>query len=134
MYEVTPYGDTFPFEIPLTPPREGARFEGPVYAIVDRYSYSNAVNVAAVLQDYGFAKIIGEETADLPTTYGAMETFDLPHTGLTVGYPKAFIVRPSRALDDRGVVPDIAFETPPFAREDVVLQRTLEMVRQSLDH
>lgn len=132
-YADTPFGETFPFSIPFSKPREGERFEGPVYAIVDRYSYSNAVNVAALLQDYGFATILGEETADLPTTYGAMETFDLPNSGLTVGYPKALIVRASGEITDRGVQPDVVIETPVFSQTDVVLDKVLEFVRRDID-
>ncbi|MEM1379538.1 MAG: S41 family peptidase [Pseudomonadota bacterium] len=131
-YNATPYGETFSFEIPLTEPRLGVRFEGPVYAIIDRYSYSNAVNVAAILQDYGFATITGEETSDLATSYGAMETFTLPHSGLTVGFPKALIIRPSGDRSDRGVRPDISIPSAPFAAEDVFLQRTLDAVREEL--
>ena len=58
-----------------------------------------------------------------------METFTLPNTGLVVGFPKAFIVRPSGDLAPRGVVPDIAIETPVVEGvEDPVLARALELV------
>ncbi|MEM7517479.1 MAG: S41 family peptidase [Planctomycetota bacterium] len=132
-YEATPYGETFSFEIPFARPRNGARFEGPVFAMIDRYSYSNTTNVAALLQDYGFATILGEETSDLATTYGAMESFTLPHSGLVVGYPKALIIRPSGDMAPRGVVPDIAIEAPLFAQDDVVLERAMEIVRKETD-
>jgi C-terminal processing protease CtpA/Prc len=133
LYAETPHGETFPFEIPKAAPREGARFDGPVFALIDRYSYSNATNVAATLQDYGFAVLLGEETSDLPTTYGAMESFTLPRSGLTVGYPKALIIRPSGDLQARGVVPDIAIEQPLLARTDVMLEQALEIVRERLE-
>ncbi len=131
-YESTPYGETFTFELPFARPRAGRQFEGPVYAIIDRYSYSNAVNVASILQDYGFATILGEETSDLATSYGAMETFELPHSGLTVGYPKALIIRPSGDVSDRGVRPDVAFKAPVIADRDVFLEKTLAHVRRDL--
>jgi C-terminal processing protease CtpA/Prc len=94
-YRATPRGETFPFEIALAEPREGAKFEGEVYVLVNRNSYSNAVNVASIFQDYGWGEIAGEPTADFATTYGAMEHFTLPNTGFKVGFPKAYIVRPS---------------------------------------
>lgn len=131
-YASTPYGETFPFEIPEAAPRSGARFDGPVFALIDRYSYSNAASVAALLQDYGFAVILGEETSDLPTSYGAMESFTLPNSGLVVGYPKALIIRPSGDMSDRGVVPDIAIGRPVFSETDVVLDTALEIVREQL--
>ncbi|MCQ8186451.1 S41 family peptidase [Parvularcula maris] len=132
-YEATPFGETFTFDLPFARPRRGSQFEGPVFVLVDRYSFSNAVNVAALVQDYGFAEVMGEETSDLATTYGAMETFTLDHSGLTVGYPKAMIVRASGDLSDRGVVPDTFIRGPNFATSDVVLERTVEVIRQRME-
>lgn len=125
----TPLGEVFDFPISLVQPRADRRFEGKVYILVDRHTYSNAVTVAALAQDYGFATILGEETADLASTYGAMETFSLPRTGIEVGFPKAHIVRPSGDVSARGVVPDIAIVTPSGAvQRDVVLARAVELV------
>lgn len=119
-------GDAFSFEIPTVQPRAGARFMGRVYLLVNRHSYSNTVQVAALSQDYGFATILGEETSDLATTLGAMEQFTLPRTGIEVGFPKALIVRVNGDMTPRGVVPDIAIETPIVEpQSDVVLQRAL---------
>jgi hypothetical protein len=75
--------------IPLVEPREGRRFTGAVCLLINRQSYSNAVLVAAIAQDYGFATVIGEETADLASTFGAAEKFTLPGTGIEVSFPKA---------------------------------------------
>ncbi|NNU17362.1 hypothetical protein HK107_13605 [Parvularcula sp. ZS-1/3] len=124
----TPYGETFTFDLPFVRPLRGKRFEGEVYVLVDRYSYSNAVTVAAIIQDYGFGLIVGEETSDLASTYGAMETFTLPNSGLVVGFPKARIVRPSGDPAPVGVIPDIAIEIPPFATEDVALEKLLGII------
>lgn len=124
-------GEVFSFEIPEATPRAGTRFTGNVYLLVNRRSYSNAVQVAALSQDYGFAKILGEETSDLATTLGAMEQFTLPRTGIDVGFPKALIVRANGSLAPRGVVPDVAIETPVIeAASDPVLARALEIVRR----
>lgn len=119
-------GEVFSFDIPDAHPRAGARFTGKVFLLINRHSYSNAVQVAALAQDYGFAKIVGEETSDLATTYGAMEQFTLPRTGIEVGFPKAHIIRVNGDLSARGVVPDYAIETPVVEpKADVVLQRAL---------
>lgn len=118
------------FEIPNVPPRTGERFHGRVVVLVNRHTYSNAVTVAATVQDYGFGTILGEETADLATTYGAMEDFSLSRTGVKVGFPKARIVRPSGSGIERGVVPDVRIRTPVVVgSEDAVLVRALEWVR-----
>ncbi|HMJ94039.1 MAG TPA: S41 family peptidase [Allosphingosinicella sp.] len=121
-------GDAVDFPIPEARPREGQRFEGRVFVLINRNSYSNAVAVAATVQDYRFGAIIGEETSDLATTYGAMETFTLKRTGIPVGFPKAYIIRPSGSLEARGVVPDVPIETPIVeGPEDPVLQRAREI-------
>jgi C-terminal processing protease CtpA/Prc len=89
------------------------------------------VTVAALVQDFGFGTVIGEETSDLATTYGAMETFALSRTGIVVGYPKARIIRPNGSLIGRGAVPDIAIETPVVEGvDDPVLQRAIEVARR----
>lgn len=40
-----------------------------------RIGYSNAASVAGMIQDYRFAKVLGEETADLPTSYASSAQF-----------------------------------------------------------
>ncbi len=125
----TPYGEVFEVEFPEVRPRGGQRFEGEVYVLVDRHSYSNAVTFAAMVQDYGFGTIIGEETADLATTYGAMESFTLPNSGMSVGFPKAHIIRPNGDETVRGVVPDITIPAPiVFGEGDAVLEAALARV------
>lgn len=122
-------GELVAFEIQETPPRPEGRFTGPVYLLVDRHSYSNTVSVAAIVQDYGFGKILGEETADLATTYGAMEQFRLSRTGIEVGFPKALILRPNGDRAARGLLPDIPIvQDPPFSPEDRVLNKALALI------
>jgi hypothetical protein len=61
-----------------------------------------------------------------------METFTLARSGLVVGLPKAYIVRPSGDLAPRGVVPDLAIETPIVEPvDDPVLQRALSIAGQA---
>lgn len=121
-------GDVFSFDIPIAEPRPGGRFTGKVYLLINRHSYSNTVQVAALAQDYGFATILGEETSDLATTFGAMEQFTLTRTGIDVGFPKAQIIRVSGDERPRGVVPDIAIDTPiPEPKSDPVLQTALDI-------
>lgn len=108
-------GERFAFEIPEVEPRADSTFDGRVWALVDRTSFSNATAVAAVVQDYGFGTVIGEETADLPTSYASSAQFTLPNTGLAVTYPKGYFVRPSGDGAVRGVVPDVGLERPVAA-------------------
>lgn len=128
-FAATPYGEVFEVEFPEVQPREGSQFEGDVYVLVDRHSYSNAVTFAAMVQDYRFGTIIGEETADLATTYGAMESFTLPNSRVSVGFPKAYIIRPNGDVTVRGVVPDITIPAPiVLGPGDVVLDAALALI------
>ncbi|MBD3667757.1 MAG: hypothetical protein HUJ16_07350 [Kangiella sp.] len=126
-------GDIFELEFPLVKPVRNP-FDKPVYVLINRHSYSNAVTVAAQVQDYGFATIIGEKTSDLATTYGAMENFKLTHTDINVGFPKAHIIRPSGDRKSDGVTPDIVIKTPLVETDsDPVLQEAFAIVRSRLN-
>lgn len=117
-------GEIISFDMPSASPRDGARFTAPVYLLINRYSYSNSANVAAILQDYGFATIAGETTTDMATTYGAMEHFTLPLTGIRVGFPKAHIIRPSGVEHPHPVTPDLELDFPALrGQSDVVLEQ-----------
>lgn len=128
-YDGKPLGSRVGFAIPLIAPRDGARFAGPVYLLVNRHSYSNTVLVAAIAQDYGFGKVLGEETSDLASTYGALEKFTLPRTGIEVSFPKARILRSNGDARARGVIPDIAIATPLVDDgTDRVLQQAIKII------
>lgn len=132
IYAAASIGDRVDFPIPLVAPRHGARFDGRVFVLVNRRSFSNCVLVAAIIQDYGFGRVLGEPTSDLATTYGAAEHFTLPNTGLSVSFPKAFIVRPSGDARVQGVTPDIAIETPRVtSADDSVLRDSLSAIAAS---
>ncbi len=132
IYARSKVGDVVDFDIPLAYPREGRRFAGKVFVLVDGHSYSNAVSVAALVQDYQFGVVLGEATSDMATTYGAMEQFKLPYTGLSVGYPKARIVRPNGDLSAKGVTPDLPIRMPVIQTPaDEVLQQAAAIARGS---
>ena len=105
-YQNNPYGTSFSFELPYSKPKAGQRFEGEIYVLIDRSSYSNAVSLAAIVQDYNLGEVIGEASADFATTYASMESFTLDNSGISVGFPKAHIIRPSGDRTAGPVVPD----------------------------
>lgn len=131
LYAARDNGETVEFELPHAQPRPAEeRFGGEVHVLVNRYSFSNAVSVAAIMQDYGFGIVAGETTADMSTTYGAMEQFQLDHTGLVVGYPKAHIVRPNGETRSHPVTPDIELDFPAVrGPDDVVLEALVARIR-----
>jgi C-terminal processing protease CtpA/Prc len=122
-------GDIIDFLIAVREPRAGRRFEGRVFVLINRRSFSNSVLTAAIVQDYGFGRIIGEPTSDLATTYGASENFTLPNTRLQVSFPKAHIVRPNGDRRVQGVTPDFLIVTPIVqGADDPVLTEALRIV------
>ena len=125
-----PDGTRYPFDLELNVPRAEPRFHGRVHVLVNRHSYSNAASAAALIQDYGFGEIIGEETADVPTTYASIMSFDLPRTGFTVTFPKSRIVRPNGDETLVGVIPDRALPREPIGvAEDVMLEQARAAIR-----
>ena len=110
-YEKHPFGTVFEFNLEEHEPRKGQRFQGDVYVLIDRHSYSNAASVAAITQDYGFGTVVGQTTTDFATTFASMESFVLPNTGTKVGFPKAHIIRPSGDKKPGPVIPDIQLAT-----------------------
>ena len=123
-------GAIFEVDLPLVPPDETGRFEGRVWVLMNRHSYSNAAVMAAQIQDYGFGTLMGESTADLATTYGAVESFTLPHSEALVYYPKAYMVRPSGDERVAGVRPDVPLPLQPVGTsEDRVLAAALDHIR-----
>lgn len=119
-----PNGMRYSFDIPMVEPRQvHERYKGQVWAIVNRHSYSNATSTAAMIQDYEFGRVFGEETADLPTSYASVLTFELPETGVVVTYPKSRFLRPSGNVTMRGVIPDIVLPREPIESDkDVILE------------
>ncbi len=112
------------------PHAESKRFKGKVYVLINRYSYSNAAMVAAIIQDYKFGEIIGEETSDEVTSYGAMHVFKLPNTQISVSYPKGFMVRPNGDTTPRGVVPNHIVYDDLHTDKDEVLEYTLKLIEE----
>lgn len=122
-------GSSFDVDISIVEPHDDSkRFKGNVYVLINRYSYSNAAMVSAIIQDYNFGVIIGEETAEEVTSFGAMHTFKLPNTKLTAVYPKSFSVRPNGDNTPRGVVPDYLVDIDIFSDKDIVLEYALKMI------
>lgn len=135
LYASTANGQTVLFPIPEVNPRPAPAFDGDVYVLVNRYSFSNAVTTAALIQDYKFGVIMGEQTADMATTYGAMERFTLPNTQIVVAYPKALIVRPNGNEATHPVTPDILLPAPRIrGAKDVMLQAALENIQSKLSN
>lgn len=119
-----PNGSIYSVDLPMVQPRTSNRFDGRVWALIDRHSYSNAAVVAAMIQDYRFGTLLGQATADLATTFGSVEHFELG--GISMAYPKSYMIRPNGDEMVRGVQPDVELPPQPVGDPaDRVLEATL---------
>jgi Peptidase family S41 len=92
----------------FTPPAvDPIRFSGPVYILDGPYSYSATIQFIVAAQDFGLAKIAGEETAALSCQTGQVRRIALTATGLSATTPITAYTRPSGQGCQRGVIPDV---------------------------
>lgn len=105
----------------FTPPAiDPVRFDGPVYILDGPYSYSATIQFLVAAQDFGLAKIAGEETAAFSCSTGQVKHIDLPWTGLSAATPIIAYTRPSGRGCKRGIIPDV-----PIAIDEMDPDETL---------
>ncbi len=106
---------SIPFRQVVEPPADHPlRFQGTVFALIGRLTYSQAIVFATTLQDYGIATIAGEETEGPANQTGQVQSFVLPHTGLEVLAPIYVFTRASGDTSLDGVIPDIPIADDPL--------------------
>lgn len=119
-------GEIYPFHFnekqPLEPKK---RYKGNVYTLINRQTYSQAAVTAALIQDYQFATLAGEETGDFPTLYASLFTYELPNTGVPVKIPKGYMVRVNGSEKPEGVIPDIKIQDHLLDEKDEILDQLL---------
>ncbi|GAA4307940.1 S41 family peptidase [Nibribacter koreensis] len=113
------------------PAIDDKRFKGKVYVLINRQTYSMAAVTAALVQDYQFAILVGEETGDLPTLYASQFSFNLPATSVQVKVPKGYMVRPNKSQALKGVQPDIVIKDHLLDEEDEILNGLLSRITPS---
>lgn len=123
-------GTLYDFHFGDVQPRAGEQFEGRIWVLVNRKSYSNATAVAAIIKDYGFGTIMGEETADVPTSFASIFPYALPATGMGVDLAKSYFIRPNGDETVRGVMPDVTLPRQVIGSgDDTMLGAALEAIR-----
>ena len=81
-------------------------FRGDVYVMTPWSTFSAAGDLAATLQDYGLATVIGEPPGNSPPSYGNVIFFETPEIGLKFGISHALYERPWRP-DAPRLIPDV---------------------------
>jgi hypothetical protein len=120
---------TYEFEEYNPQPKE-KRYSGDVYVLVNRQSHSQSAVTAAQIQDYKFATIVGEETADFPSLYASQYGYTLPHTGIEVKIAKGYIVRVNGSKKPEGVIPDIYIRDHLLDENDEIIDCLLKIIKK----
>ena len=87
-------------------------FDGNVYILTDRESFSSAKDFAMLIQDNHLGKIIGEPSANAVNGYGEIAGFYLPNTGLFVQISTKRWYRIDETNTDSYVMPDYPCDGP----------------------
>lgn len=118
------FGDTW-VESDLSSP---LHFSGKTYVLVGRITYSSAVLFSNVVQDFGFAQLVGAGGYARARQTGGVRNITLPNTGLEFTIPFFVLDRPSGIREPALVHPDIVLPDSPFDRM-VTVKALLERVR-----
>jgi len=102
-------------------PDQPIRFHGPVYILAGPFSYSATIQFMVAAQDFGIAKIAGEESAALSCQTGQVHRIEQAKTGLGAFTPVTAYTRPSGQGCERGVIPDV-----PISINEVSPEETLD--------
>jgi hypothetical protein len=94
----------------------------PVVALIGPGTFSSAASLAAALQAYDLAPLVGQETGGQASRFGEGHPFRLPHTGLRAMVSSARLIGPAGdASRRRGVLPDLPVSASPRLDTDLAL-------------
>lgn len=96
------------------------RFDGKVYVLVGRMTYSSAVLFSNVMQDFGFGQLVGERGIARTRQSGGSQDRILPNTGLGLVIPRFILDRPAGAQGNAMVRPDIVLPDNPINRRELI--------------
>jgi Peptidase family S41 len=91
-------------------------FTGETYVLVGRLTYSSAVLFSNVVQDFGFARLVGAAGYARTRQTGGVQNVVLPNTRLEISIPRFVLDRPSGEREPALVHPDIVLPDSPFDR------------------
>jgi hypothetical protein len=118
-----------------TPQDMGFKYQGKLFLLTSCRTFSSAADFTAVIKDYQFGTIIGEETGGLRQCFGDVLRFTMPNTGINFGVSFKYFYAPVPEIgDDRhGTVPDVELDNEILAdyshENDPTLAFTLDYIK-----
>ena len=123
---------SMPFARWVEPPAELAnRFTGRTAFLVGAGTYSQAIVLAATVQDFGIAPVAGPGTQGRANSTGQVQLHRLTHTGLEVAAPIYVFIRPSGDTSSAPVIPDIPLEGPRETQIDALIAHLREAATEA---
>ncbi|WP_438433795.1 S41 family peptidase [Gorillibacterium sp. sgz500922] len=87
-------------------------FSGHLYILTSNQTFSSANWLATLVQDNHLGTVVGEPTGNQPTSFGDINVYTLPESGITVSVSQTAWTRPDRdSSGERTVWPDIVIDT-----------------------
>jgi hypothetical protein len=90
------------------------RFDGKVYVLIGRSTYSSTILFANVMQDFGFGTLAGAAPTARAEQSGSVQQSVLPNTGLVLVWPRFVVERPSGKPEPVLLTPDVIVEDDPL--------------------
>ena len=110
------------------PKNDSVSFRGKVFVLINRFTYSQAIVAASLIQDYEFGTIIGEPTPYAATMYASTQSFELPNTKIRVTYPRAFLQRKNKNSSLESLIPDFLIKENPISDKDEIMYNTIKLI------
>lgn len=117
----------------IKPEANSLRFNGRVYVLSSKDTFSSGQMFLAVIKDNRLAKIIGEETNAPVCNFGEVFFFNLPNSRLRTSLSVKRWVPPAGCKDARGVVPDLTVTKRVedyVTGRDAILETALNLIKK----
>lgn len=116
---------TFPPESPKQTP---LLFEGNIYLLIGKKTYSAAAILAATFKYHKLGLLVGEETGQATTFTANTVEVTLPNTKLVCSISTSKLYMIGSNNDGKGVVPDLKYETEINQEEDDLLSFLIKRI------
>ena len=118
-------------------PRNRYNFDGSVYVLIDRPTFSAADDYANAVKRIGFAKLVGRNTSGGCAAYIAPAVIRLPASGMIFRVETELVINPDGSINELfGTPPDIELEAadPPksITKEDLLKDEWIQYIIHEL--